>query len=97
MTNRIVPIAGGILLLVMLGVTGGGFYLVFVFPKMAAQWAAEGRKLSMPEMLLVNLSHFCSSYGLLVLPVLLLVLLLLVAWMLISFFRNTAAPAEQAC
>ena len=51
----------------------GTAYLAFIFPKTMALWADQGRALSFAERSLANLSGLCQSYGLLLIPALLLV------------------------
>jgi type II secretory pathway component PulF len=58
----------------------GVAYLSFVFPKKVALWADEGRDLSSADQLLANLSSLCTSNGVVLLPVLLLVVVGCVVW-----------------
>ena len=65
-------VAGTLTILAVLALAGVA-HLTFVFPKTMAVWADEGRPLSVVEQALANLSGFCTSFGLLLIPVLLLV------------------------
>ncbi len=62
--------AGILTVLGILALLGVG-YLVFVFPAKIAEWADQERAPSVVEMALVNLSGFCKSFSLLLIPVLL--------------------------
>jgi len=91
MGKRIAQIACGLMVAFSLGAIAIGFYLTFFFPKTMAQWADQERPLSVLEQLMVHLSRFCSSFGLILLPVLLLV----VAAGILLFFLATRSSAPE--
>ncbi|OVE74836.1 hypothetical protein BVX97_06140 [bacterium E08(2017)] len=62
----------------------GMAYMTFVFPKTVAQWADQGRELSSLEYMLANLSDFSTSYGLFIIPLLLIAFLGCIVWALRS-------------
>lgn len=55
-------------------------YLAYVFPKTMALWADDERALSTIEQTLAKLSSFCQSFGLLLIPALLLTIIGCVFW-----------------
>ncbi len=59
-----------VLTVVALLAFAGVFYLAFVFPHTVAVWRENAQTLSAAERMLVSLSMFCKSYGLLLLPLL---------------------------
>ena len=56
-------------------VLSGVIYLVYVFPKTMVVWADEARSLPVSKRLLVEMSQCCQSFGLILLPGLLLVVI----------------------
>ena len=91
MGKRIAQIACGLLVAFSLGAIAVGFYLTFFFPKTMAQWAGEDRPLSVLEQLMVHLSRFCSSFGLILFPI----LLMIVAAGILLFFLTTRSSAPE--
>ena len=64
-------IAGILMALAVLSLVGV-FHLTFIFPRSMAVWADEGRALTVAEQALANLSNVCRSFGLFLIPALLL-------------------------
>ncbi len=60
--------------LALLGVLAlaGVVYLIYIFPKTMELWIDEDRALSVAELTIARLSSACRSYGLFLIPVLLL-------------------------
>ena len=84
-TAKTIQVAlSAVLSLLTAGVMGFFVYLAFFFPKKMSVWAGEARALSVSEQLTCNASSFCSSFGLLLLPLLLLALLAAFVWLLIA-------------
>ena len=61
----------GVLLMDM-ALIAGVAYLAFIFPRTVALWAESAAEISTGQALLANASMVCSSYGWVLLPVLLL-------------------------
>jgi type II secretory pathway component PulF len=59
-------------------------YLVFFLPRLVAAWSAAGQTLSLVERILSKASFFCTSYGLILLPLLMGGFLACVLWAVIS-------------
>ena len=74
----------GVLALLTGGIAGASMYLAFVFPKTLAVWENEGLTLSGFQILMANASSFCTHYGLLLLPVLLLGFLASLVWLILA-------------
>jgi type II secretory pathway component PulF len=56
------------------------FYLTYIFPKTLAVWADSGDEMSAGEAVVAQLSHLCKSFGLLIMPILLLAVIGCVIW-----------------
>ena len=84
--------AGIVALLGGLALTGV-LYLAFAFPKTVATWGEQGRSLSVLEQTLAKLSSLCTSFGLLLIPALLLVIIGCGVWALLA---NTRSKQEVA-
>jgi len=86
----------GILTLLTTAILATAGYLAFVFPKTVAIWEKEyeGRSLSALQILVGNASHFCVSYGMALLPLLLLGVLGSLVW-LISSMRKEEKGRQQ--
>ena len=81
-------LAGACAILLALVLTGVG-YLVFAFPRVVNEWAESGRSLSTLEQAVVNLSNLCKSFGMLLIPLLVLGIVGCVIWALMSGARDT--------
>lgn len=86
--------AGALALLAVL-VLAGVVHLAFVFPKTISVWADEGRALSAAEQALANLSSFCVSFGLLLIPALLLTVVGCMVWAVLAGRSNKQKSANQ--
>jgi type II secretory pathway component PulF len=78
-----VYIAGALSALAALVLVGVA-HLAFVFPKTMAVWKDEGRALSNVEQSLANLSGLCTSFGLLLIPILLLAVIGCGIWAVVA-------------
>jgi type II secretory pathway component PulF len=83
--------------LVVLGALAlaGVVYLGYVFPRTMAAWADHGRVLSGAEQTLANLSDLCNSFGLFVIPALLLVVIGCGFWAVLVGIVNTEESANK--
>ena len=72
MSKRNQSCIAGFLALVGVLALAGVVYLSFVFPKTIEMWLDQGRRLSATEQTLADLSHLCTSFGLILIPCLLL-------------------------
>ncbi len=70
--KKIQTYLAGILALLGALALAGVIHLVFIFPKTMEIRADEGRALSVVEQALGNLSNLCKSFGLLLIPILVL-------------------------
>jgi len=93
MAKRILLIVVGCTVALSLGAIAIGFYLAFFFPKTVAVWQDQGRALSVFERLLVSASQFCSAYGVILLPVLLLAM---VAGVIVFFLLAAERSNQEA-
>jgi hypothetical protein len=59
-------------------------YLLFVFPKVLAGWADQDRALPVMLQLLANLSMFCVSFGILLLPACVLAVMASILWIIVA-------------
>jgi type II secretory pathway component PulF len=94
--KRIQTYFAGVLALISALVLAVVFYLAFIFPKTVAVWADEGRALSVVQTTLVNLSDVCKSFGLLVIPVLLLILIGCSIWAVVAGMAMKRKTANKA-
>jgi len=74
----------------------GVIYLALVFPRTIAVWADEGRSLPIIKRLLVEMSHFCRSFGLLLVPILLLAVVGCGIWALRAGMANKRDTARKS-
>ena len=81
----------GVFLLITGGMAGAVIYMAFVFPKILAIWEKEARVLSLLQELMVYFSRFCTQYGLIILPVLILGFLALLVWMILVLMKKSTA------
>jgi len=70
-------------------------YLAFIFPKTLAVWADEGRALTITEQVAANLSDFCRSSGLILLPLLMVGIVGCAVWAAISTHKLKQEPANK--
>ena len=70
--NKGQAVISGVLAIILAVMAGIVIYMAFVFPKALAIWEQEARELTSLQMMMVNLSDFCTQYGLILLPILLL-------------------------
>jgi type II secretory pathway component PulF len=94
--KRIHTYLAGILALISALVLAGVFHLAFIFPKTVAVWADEGRDLSVVQTTLVNLSEVCKSFGLFVIPILLLIFIGCSIWAVIAGMAMQRKSANNA-
>ena len=73
----------------------GVIHLVFIFPKTLAIWAAEGHALSVAEQTLANVSQLCKTFGVLLIPVLVLAVIACGVWALLVGMRRTRGSANR--
>lgn len=83
----------GVSMLVTGGLIGVLLFMAYLFPGLVTAWKDQERALSTFEMLLVNASEFCSTYGLWMFPILLFAFLASLMW-LITGSRGT--PKENS-
>ena len=96
--NRIQTIVAAILTgLVMIGVVTL-IYLAFFFPKIQVAWMEQGRSLSSAELFTVQLSMFCTHFGLVLLPLLVVGVVGCAIWTAYSRreFRKECQPFSAA-
>jgi len=84
--------------LAMLGtlILAGVVYLMFIFPRTMAVWADEGRALSGVEQALANLSDTCKSFGVLLIPILILSVIGSGVWAVVSRAPRSDAHVYSA-
>jgi hypothetical protein len=85
-----------VLALISALVIAGVFHLAFIFPRTVAVWSEEGRALSVVQTTLINLSNVCKSFGLLVIPVLLLILIGCSRWAVVAGMAMKRKTANKA-
>ena len=76
---------------VMVGVV---LYLTFIFPKILAVWEQEARTLSVAQMFMVNISSFCTTYGIVILPIFLIGFLASILWLILAVMKKSTANNE---
>jgi len=84
MSNRLHNYFAGILAILGWLALAVVAYLTFVFPKTSALWADRAQALTGFEQLLVNLSQVCGSFGLIIIPALLLLTVGCLVWVVLS-------------
>jgi type II secretory pathway component PulF len=77
-------VISGALAIIMAVMAGIVIYLAFVFPKALAIWEQEARELNSSQIMMANFSDFCTRYGLILLPILLLGFLVLSVRMMLT-------------
>lgn len=63
-------------------------YLSFIAPRTIAIWQEEGRAISVLEKAIVTASHVCTTFGIILLPLLLLAFLASVVWLISAIMGN---------
>ena len=85
----------GVLALLCAVLLAGVAHLVFIFPRTMAGWADEGRALPVAEQALANLSNLCKTFGLLLIPILLLAVIGFGIWAVLVAARSKQESANQ--
>lgn len=80
-----------LLTLITGGMVGAVIYLAFIFPKILAVWEEEARTLSASQMLMANVSSFCTSYGRLILPIFLIDFFASLLWLILAVMKKSTA------
>jgi type II secretory pathway component PulF len=90
---KIRSIVATVLALIAAGMIAAVWYLAFVFPKTLEVWQDqyEGQSLSGLQILVANASHFCSSFGLVLLPILVLAFVAALVWPRVVTVRSKIA------
>lgn len=88
MNKRIQSLLAGILAVLGAIALAGMFYVTYVFPKTGAVLAGQERALSITEQLLVNLSDLCKSFGILLIPALLVATIGCGVWAILAVRGN---------
>ena len=83
-----------VLALIMGAMVSAVIYLAKVFPNTLAVWEEEARELSAAQVLMANVSIFCTSYGLLILPILLVGFSASLAWLILAVMKKSTANNE---
>ena len=86
--------AGVVALLGVLALAGV-VHLVYIFPKTLALWADDGRALSVSEQTAARLSNICQSFGLFLIPVLLLVVIGCGVWAVSAGISSRQSTANR--
>lgn len=71
-------------------------YLAFIAPKTIATWQEEGRAISVLEKLIVTGSHACSTFGIVILPVILLAFSASIVWLIYAIKGNSTNKTLQS-
>ncbi len=86
--------AGALALLGVLALAGV-VHLVYIFPKSMATWADEDRALSVAEQTIASLSDMCKSFGLFLIPLLLLVVIGCGVWAVVAGISSRQGTANN--
>lgn len=76
-------------------------YLAFVFPKTEEMWKEQGRltgqvsTLSATQMIMVNVSDICKTFGFILIPALFLTVIGCATWAVLAARRNRQESANQ--
>lgn len=83
----------GILSVFSGSLTAVAVYLAFVFPKTVAAWQQAGKSLSVVEVTLASVSHLCSQFGIIIIPILGLCFVASIVWMVVGLVKATSDSA----
>jgi type II secretory pathway component PulF len=93
--KTIQPRLAGTVALLSAFVLSGVIYLVYVLPKTMVVWADEARSLPVAKRLLIEISQICSSFGLLLVPGLMLVVIGCGIWAVRAGVANKREAANN--
>ena len=72
------------------------FYFTFAFPLILAGWKEQGRVLAGNEILLANLSKFCMSYGVVIMPLFFFSFIGSIVWLIVALLKKTTRSDDAA-
>ncbi len=88
MRVRASTVCGGLGLVCSLAVLGGVGYLTYVLPRTVEAWAEAGRELSVLQRLIVGLGSFCHTFGIFLVPLVLLFAVGSLTWLILGLTRK---------